>query len=270
MNRKLAITIALLTLLCLSSATQVLAQIRKPGVNPLDNFTYSITANWTSDNATQPTPSWITDFNETKEYKILVGSIQGTNLTTTVIWDFKNGTQLPFLVITDIDTGDPYYISGEAPPFQVVTGANLTAGNVLYPVTADTVTINQTITRNYASGKRDTNVVIRSQPIQNSTTNPTTNETIYTTTGNQEVTYYIDKLTGMLVEQKVALESQNPKETAIVILTLKQTNIWEASTSQNTSTLTTIAIVAAASIIVIIITVIISRRNRKGRKKPRR
>jgi hypothetical protein len=271
MNRKLAITITLLTLLTLSSATQVLAQIRNPGIKPLDTFTYAITANWTSDNATQEIPIWITDFNQTKQYKILVGIIDGANVTTTVTWDFKNGTQLPFLVTTDIDLGLPYYISGEAPPFEAIAAANLTAGNVLYLAGTDLVTINQTITRNYASGPRDTNVVERSAPLQNSTTNPTTNETIYTTTGNQDVTYYLDKQTGMLIEQKVVLESSNPKETAIVTLTLKQTNVWDASTQQSTSlTVIIAAAVVVAVVIVVIIGVIISRKKGKSRKKTRR
>jgi hypothetical protein len=267
MNRKLAITITLLTFLCVGLTTQAFAQTRIAGVTSQDNFVYSITSNWQSDNASEPVPAWIADYNTTSQYKVQIGLVSGTNITSTQLWDFKNGTEIPFLITIDIESGTPYYLSGKAPPFEGIVGANINAGSLLHPAGNDSVTVNQTITRTYVAGTRDTNVVDLSSPIQNQTIDPVTNATVLVTIGNQDVTYYIDKATGMLVEQKTVIASTTPKETATITWTLKETNLWDAASSTNTTLFIEIAAIVVVVIVVVAAVLFLTKKGRRSRNK---
>ena len=266
MNRKLAITISLLTLLCLGLVGQATAQSRVPGVKTGDTLVYSITSHWRADNASEPVPAWLAEYNQTSQYKVNVGLVSGVNVTTTQLWDFKNGTEYPYLVTVDVESGTPYYYTGTQTLFEGIVGANINAGSLLHPTGNDSVIVNQTITRTYAAGARDTNIVELTSPIKNQTTDPVTNATIYETIGSQRVTFYIDKETGILVEQQTVIDSLTPVETASITWNLKQTNLWDASPPSNTNLLIVVGVVVA---VIVVAAVIIFRRDKKSRK-PRR
>ena len=262
MKTKLAITISLMIILSLGVMGQVFAQTRVAGVGSLDYFIYSITAHWQSNNASEPVPDTLIAWNLTKQYKVSISGIDGTNVTSTQTWDFTNGTETPYLITIDIESGTPYYLSGTQPPFEGIVGANLTAGDLLHPTGTDLVTINQTITRNYASGPRLTNVVDLSGPIQNQTSSG--NVTI----GSQDVTFYIDKATGVLVEQDTTLQSFTPTvETASVIWNLRSTNVWNAASPTDALVPTTIIIVAAVVVIIVVAAAMIFRPRRPRHRR---
>ncbi len=267
MNRKLTTTITLIALLCAGIAGQALAQTRVAGVKSNDYFVYSISSNWRADNASEPVPAWLAEYNNTSQYRVQIGLVSGVNVTSTHTWDFKNGTQIPYLLTIDIESGAPTYLSGRAPPFEGIVGANINAGSLLHPAGNDSVTVNQTTTRNYAAGVRDTNVVQLTSPIQNSTIDPITNATVLVTIGNEDVTYSIDKATGILVEQKTTIESLNPKETAIITWTLKQTNLWDASPS--TGNLSLIIIIVIVAVVIAVAAVVIFKRKPTRKKSGR-
>ena len=265
MNKKLTITISLLIILCFGVVGQALAQTRTPGVKAYDYLVYNITTHWNPSNASEAAPATLTDLNNTKQYNVTITGISGANVTTNQLWDFVNGTELPYLVVWNLESAESYYMTSG---FEGIVGANLGVGDLLHPSGNDSLTINQTITRNYASGERDTNVVQLSSPVQNSTTDSATNQTTYTTIGNEEVTFYIDKATGVLVEQRSEISSLTPVESGSTIWTLKETNLWDVSSSTATTALSTptiIAIVAVIVIVVVAVAFVVIRR--KGQRK---
>ncbi len=266
MNTKLAITASIAILVCAALVGSTFAQTRVPGVKSQDYLTYSLVAYWHSDNASEPVPQSLVEVNQTKDYKVMIsGVLNNVNVTATHTWNFKNGTQVPYLIAIDIESGTPYYLSGAQPPFEGIVGANLKAGDLLHPAGNDSIAINQTITRNYADGSRPTNVVDLSSPIQNQTTD-SNNQTVLETIGNQDVTYYLDKATGVLVEQNTTLQSFVPKDTATVIWTLKETNLWNASPAMNLFLPIIVAVVVIAAIVVV---AAVYRIRRRGRHKKR-
>jgi hypothetical protein len=265
MNKKLTITISLLIILCFGVVGQALAQTRTPGVKAYDYLVYNITTHWNPSNTSEATPSILVDLNNTKHYNVTITGISGANVTTSQLWDFVNGTQLAYLVVWNLETAESYYMTSQ---FEGIVGANLGVGDLLHPSGNDSLTINQTITRNYASGARDTNVVQLSAPIQNSTTDSATNETIYTTIGNEELTFYIDKATGVLVEQRNEINSITPVESGSTIWTLKETNLWDVSSSTTTVILSMPIIIAiVVVIVVIVVAVVFVVIRRKGHRK---
>jgi hypothetical protein len=255
MNRKLASTITLIALLCAGFAGHALAQTRVAGVKANDNFVYSITSSWHADNASEPTPTWLAEYNNTSQYKVQIGLVSGVNVTSTHTWDFKNGTQIPYLITIDIESGTPYYLSGRAPPFEGIVGANINVGSLLHPAGNDSVTINQTTTHNYAAGARDTTI------------DPVTNATVLVPIGNEDVTYSIDKSTGILVEQKTTIESLTPKQTATITWTLKETNLWDASPPTNTFYLIIAAVIAVIIILAVVMFVFRNKIRRRRKKR---
>ena len=213
MNTKLTVAFALLFLLCFGRAQQALAQARAPGVQAGDHFTYIITAHWSSDYAGATVPNDLLELNSTLWYRVTVSEVSGSNVTTDDVWHFANGTERPAVVVQNVDSGSSYFMTGLIPIF----GANLTANDLLHPSGDDLWRVNETESRDYASGKRDTNVVTFSYPIEDSA-----NIAIGTS-----ASYYFDKATGILVERRE--NSVTSGETVSIILSLKETNLWTVS-----------------------------------------
>jgi hypothetical protein len=266
MNKKLTITIFLLIILGFGVVGQALAQTRTPGVKADDYLIYNITTNWNPNNSSEETPPILVDLNNTKQYNVTIAGISGANITTNQFWDFINGTEQPYRVVWNVETAESYYMTSL---FEGIVGANLGVGDLLHPSGNDSLTINQTITRNYASGARDTNVVQLSVPVQNSTSDSATNQTTYTTIGNQDLTFYIDKATGVLVEQRSEISSITPVESGSTIWTLKETNLWDVSSSTTVTALPTpfiIAIVIVIVVIVVAVVFVVIRRKGHGKR----
>jgi hypothetical protein len=253
MNSKLTVAIPLIILLCFGIAAQTFAQTRAPGVKAGDYLTFSITYYWNSTNPSLTVPETLVDGNNTEYYKVIVSGVTAFNVTATNILHFKNGTEEPSLVILDTDTGAMYYMNG----YQGFYDANLGAGDFLHPSGIDLITINQTISRDYASGKRDINVVTLSAPIVNNATN--------VTIGKEEVNFYIDKATGALVELVDTTEYFDTAETGSRIWLLTETNLWTTSSPQ--SELLLPIIVAIVAVIIVVIIAIVYFKTRKKRKK---
>ncbi len=250
MNRKLTlIAIPLLVLLCTAVMGQALAQTRVPGVKAQDNFIYKLTAHWSSDDPNETMPSYLTEFNETKQYEIIVGAVSGVNVTMTHVWTFNNGTENPYLITIDVDSGAPYYLSNSIPPFEAIVGTGLSAGDVLNPTGNDTTIIfNQTVSRQYATSTRPANILTL------------TNQT---STGTSNVTYIIDQETGMLVEETINAEDYSPHDTVSITWTLVETNVWNAGSVSSYYDPFSLAIIIGVIIAVVIITVLyISNRRR--------
>ena len=263
MNTKIAIAVSLLAILSIGLVGQIFAQTRGPGVKAGDYFIYIASASWKSDNASAPVPAGLDLYNSTSQYKVQLSGVSGVNATATYLWDFTNGTELPYLLTQDVESGQSFYHSYNAPPLEVLVGANLNEGDSLHPTGNDTVTINQTITRAYAGGTRDINFIELVYPIQN-------NETDTTAVGSTTDRFYIDKATGVIVEQDAIIEhTANPSETLSVSWKLKETNLWDASPAFSFSLPIILAIVAVLIVAIILIAVYVLRRKGKGKKSRR-
>jgi hypothetical protein len=263
MNTRLATAISLSIILCVGFVGQAFAQVIVPGVVPNDTFRYEVKTHFSSDNTSATVPAGLIDYNNTSQFKVVISSVSGVNATATYIWDFVNGTEIPFLLTQDVFSGLSYYKSFSVPPIEILVGANIVSGGLLHPGGNDTITVNQTISRNYASGERETNVIEFTDPIVNS-------ETDNTTVGMSTDTYYIDKATGVLVEQDSKIEHYvNPAESQSLVWKLKETNSWNASAPLAVS-LTISLVLAAVSVAVIALVAVYVLRRKRNRKKSRR
>jgi hypothetical protein len=263
MNTKLAFALSFTAVLCIGFIGQAFAITYFPGVKSGDTFSYDLKTYWSTDNASATVPNVVKESNNTAQLKVTISLVSDVNATATYVWDFTNGTEIAYLLTQDVNSGLSYYSSYAAPPIEIVVGANISMGHILHPNGTDFITVNQTISRNYASGARDINVIQFINPIVNSATDNTT-------VGISTDTYYIDKATGVIVEQNSKIEhTANPAETQSFTWTLKQTNVWDASAPSTIPVTTILIIVAIIAVIAVIATIYLPRRKGK-RKKSRR
>lgn len=265
MNRKLTLAFSLVALLCLGMAMQTYAQTRVLGVAGGDELIYDVKSYWTSQDPSATVPAELSVMNETDNFTIKITIVSDPNVTTTQLWNFVNETQQPYLVSWNVETGESYHMIS---PFEGIVGANLAAGDMLHPLGNDTITINQTTTRSYASGDREINVVEIESPIIESSNNGTTQETI----GNRRIAFYLDKETGVLVESSDEAEYFDSQETGSVVWTLKETNLWSVSadSGNNGDTDLPIPLPVLIGIVVVVVGAIVAIVFLKGRPRRRR
>jgi hypothetical protein len=259
LDRKLAVAFFLLAVLGFVLAGQALAQTTSgvPGVSPGDYLVYSITTTWSTTNESLAIPQELLVDNSTLHYNVTVEAVQGTNVTIENNWVFTNGTDVNAPSLSNVDSGILYSYIPDRPAFQGIYDANLPVNSYQYPSGNDSgAVISLTITRNYASGKRDTNVVTYNYPVSDYNNN----------SGTESTTFYIDKTTGVLVERQDHI--QFPTYTASITWTLKNTNLWTVSAAPLPLPLP--LIIAIVVIIVAVVAVVAFYRERKkGGKKNR-
>jgi hypothetical protein len=239
MAKKLAITIIILTVLIISFGIAH-AQAPVPGVKGGDSFVYNITAHWSSSDPTATIPSTLLDYNHTLDYKFLVSSVDGSNVTATDVWEFNNGTQSQsFFIKQDIASGTVYGMNA----FQTIVGGNLNPNDLLHPFGSDGLVINGTITRTYASGPRETNVLNMNYQDYNAT---------YNSYRTENITYYFDKATGMLAESDDLISYTNPTINASIVWTLSSTNVWKVTATTANPTFPIVPVIIAAVIIIVV------------------
>ena len=211
MNRKLCIAAFLVVLLSSTMFGTTLVKALTPGVTVGDSFIYDLSVSWNSDDQYASIPSSLVELNKTKSIEVRINNVIPPNVTTFLATYLKNGTALADRGSINLDTG----LSDGG--FVAIIAANLSAGSRVHPLGEDTVTINETVIKSYASGPRETNH-IRIE-YQNATAGFA-----------QSVDRYFDKQTGMLVEEHdVSTETKtNPSSTttAIISYNLESTSVW--------------------------------------------
>lgn len=212
MKKKLFLALPLLVLICLTLVGQTLGQTRTVGVREDDKFTYTITSFWSSTNASATPPEDLVGLNGTTWYNSTVSTISTSNVTTIDDWHFNNGTDNAVIVVQDINSGAVYVAKVG---LVNIVGANLAPNDLLYPSGDDPRRINQTITVDYGSSKRDTNAVVLSYPIQDDFGN---------VVGSGQEAYYFDKSTGMLIARTES--SAVSGENSSIVILLIGTNRW--------------------------------------------
>jgi hypothetical protein len=275
MNRKLALTVPLLFLLCFGVIGQVWGQTRAPGVVYGDYFLYQVRAYYMSSNQSADVPVDLLMWNQTVSYKITVSAVIDTNVTTEDMASFANGTQTPTVVIRDTNSGAEYLLLGLISEDLIC--ANLTPNDSLYGSGNDQRRINGTISMNYGAVKRDANSVSFDYPVLDDSNN---------IVGISSRLDYYDKATGALVFRYENTVSAG--ENVTIVASLKETNLWAItgplqmvtptpSAAPISSTIqifgVTVPIAALAGIIVVVAIVVIvpivvinSRKNKKKRR----
>ena len=193
MGKKIVLSILVLLFLVLSTVMNVSAQTRTVGVNVGNLFRYSVSISWSSnDPNAKPDPSVVNE-NATQWLQFAVTAISGTNITARLTTHFKNETETTTNGWEDVNTGDYQILAG------LFISVNLKPGDSLYnSSTYNRAFINETISRTYSSGVRDTDQF-----------------NAITTSGtlNYSSNYYWDKLTGVMVESQAETVNQTGKYT---------------------------------------------------------
>ncbi len=191
---------------CIAALTFVGAakgQTIVPGLSAGNNFDYHVYSYWSSSDSYASIPADLLELNQTLHVEVRIHNVNATNVETFVPYYFANGTAIPQIGSVNLFTGEGY-------GFVAIIGANLNVGDRIHPNGNDTLTVLETVNRNYESGSRPTNHVVISE---------TTSE--YTATRN----LYFDQATGILVEQVDRQDTNNPASTTIVTWKINSSSV---------------------------------------------
>lgn len=182
---KSAIGASVLILLCLAMTGITMVQGQTTvGVSQGDVFEYDMVSYWSS-LYYDTVPEELLELNQTEWLRATVTGVSGSQISTRVTAHFRNGTEISSDGSCNIDTGE----NPGGPPF---ISANLGKNDLVNPSASEKWYINETVTRTYKDGSRQTNH-LRLEYVENSTDVGEYNR-IYE--------YYFDKNTGALVEYK--------------------------------------------------------------------
>jgi len=187
------------------------------GVKAGDEFIYDIKGYWNSNDPDLTVPVAVEQLNMTDWYKIAVTNVDGAEITFATTWRFSNGTELQETRNVNVETGMKYPSEG----FWQIYATNLRENDFVRPTGPDRSTINETATRDYASGARETNRISLVLEYYDAN-NPSTTWTEYMNT-------HFDRQIGILVEFSDKSIYTNPDVTITQIWTLKDTNRWTVS-----------------------------------------
>lgn len=225
-------------LLCAMVVASVIAQTRIVGVNVGNWFKYGdISGSWSSNDPNATIPDFA--FNETEWMMMSIESISGTNVTGQMTIHYTNGTEESEAGWIDIDTGE-----GEEGILWIIS-ANLDAGHTIYSSGEySTWMINETVSRTYPDGVRETNHINITAEYQMSN-----GIEIYQYIS---MNFYWDRSSGMQVESSQEYISQIGEAQTSWSFTIKitESNIWVIPEFPiwTTTLLTLIAITATITI----------------------
>ncbi len=189
----------------------------KVGVKAGDTFTYNMTgiADLGSDDAI--IPDNFKEVNMTDYYRVTITNVEAPIVSYNVTWQFTNGTQYNYSGKANIATGV------NSQDFWGIYEANLTQGNLVRSGMPDGATVNETQTKTYLNGDRQTNV-LQMQGEFYDTTDLTYSKMYY------DYSYvYFDSQTGMLVEFKDIQIYSDPKIMLTVEWNLVDSNVLQVS-----------------------------------------
>jgi hypothetical protein len=214
MNRKFALTLSLLVMLCVGLAGQALVQGRTVGVSVNDNFLYHVRGYYSSVNGMGVVPSDVLSWNKTISYEVIVSGISGMNVTTEDKISFTNGTITPAVISQNVESGARYFMT--AIISEDIICANLSVGDPMYPTASnDPRKVNSTIKIDYGAITRDTNTVSFTYPVLNDY-----NRQI----GEVNRIDYFDKATGVLTGRYES--TLTATENVTIVVSLRETSLW--------------------------------------------
>jgi hypothetical protein len=179
MNGRIVLLSLISAFLLVALVAGASAQTRTVGVIVGNKFRYGVAVGWSSNDTNATPPSFLVDANNTQWAELTITTISGTNVTGQMVAHYKNGTEISTGGWVDVNTGNGENLT------VLIISANLAKGDSIYNSSSNTGIINETMSRTYSSGIRDTNHV---------------NVTISIGTQSYIMEYYWDKSTGVAVE----------------------------------------------------------------------
>ncbi len=221
------------------------AQTYAPGVAEGDTFTYDITGFWNSNDPSTTIPQSFLELNETDYYEVRINSTSGAEVMADSVRHFKNGSDTSSVGSLNLETG-------VATSALLILAANLNANDRIHPTGQDTITINETVVRNYLGEDRETNhLMLDFQENGNTGT----------------LDRYFDRETGMLVELRDETSYVNPDTTIIVSWKIKETSSAGRPIWGNPMEIPWLLIIPILVVIAVIIGVLFYIKKKRKRKK---
>jgi len=222
MNKKTLSVIILFTL-CFAIIAQVSAQTPQVtiGVSEGNTFKYQATYYWNSTNLNDTVPIGLVEQNTTEYLQATIKLVTGNTVTLTELQHFQNGTEVSREELTSVGTANQLSV--------LLYAANLNKGDDLLPIASlPYYKVNDTVSRDYPGGARETNFVENGLSAVD-------------VDGDETVDYayifstrYFDKQTGILVEGHFEYGSAtNPGETYAYEYKLTESNVWTVSGSSS-------------------------------------
>jgi hypothetical protein len=215
MKLRVCITIVMITILLFGVAKVAFAQDIVAGVAPGNEFTYTVTGTYPTDNPSLDIPQEVIDASTTLYYKVTIDSVSGPEIELSLEWKFTNGTILKNQSSVNIE------IPGTGTSFWAIVSANLTAGELIHPhFGPDLSVFNETVNWIYTNYTRQTNRLELKYVEQNNVTQATRQVDSDT---------YFDKFTGMLVQLNYETNYQNPTFRTTLTWKLVGQNVWDST-----------------------------------------
>jgi hypothetical protein len=252
MNKESVLIAFLLFLLFFMMIGDTSGQIPQPvpGVSPGNTFTYDFSAffwNYTNPNAAPPAD--LVELNKTESIRITITQVSGSMVLMNITSRFENGTETPPSEdFVDIMSG------ASVKAFGLIVSPKLATNNVVYPYGTINFTINDTMTRTYSFGVRET---------AHSSVN---------TTGVVGTVYafddlYFDRETGVMLEWYAEqVQTSSPNEKTALLWKIKEFDLSTIATGPDYWLL----IVVIVSVVAVLIAVIVFMRKRRGRRRRRK
>jgi len=221
------------------------AQTRTVGVASGNWFKYGeINVTWSSNDPNAP-KAWygmnFEEYNETAWVSAEITGVSGKNVTMQYVVHFKNDTDETASSWVNVETGDGNATS-------MLISANLGVNDTLYTSGPYSIwTINETITRTYVSGPRETNHINLTYGPYNYTIPPDTEVYYY-----YSMNFYWDKLTGFLVEDNFEIMNQTGEYITEWSLQFRvsESNVWVVPEFPSWIPVLTLFIVLTSAIVV--------------------
>ena len=257
MKLRMYITIIIIGLLLFGVVRAASAQDIVAGVAPGNEFTYSVTGSYPTNDPNAQIPQEVIDAKATDSYKVTITSVSGPEIGLHITWKFTNGT------ISETDGSVNVETTGNVGGFWAIVSANLTAGDPIHPhFGPDSRAFNETGLLTYTNYTRETNRLQLEFYYQNNVTQALKRELTDT---------YFDKRTGMLVQLNDQTDYQNPAFTTVITWNLIEQNAWTSSSPGSFppepffSLPVIVAIVVAVAIVVVV--VVVSNKRKAARRK---
>jgi hypothetical protein len=219
MKNKIIPVILLLSILSILFASAVSAQSVSPGVAKGDEFDYSYTVTWNSTDPSLAVPNDIVKLNQTQGFEIIITGVSGTTVNAEVTRIYRDGTTSVVTGLVDVQSG-----SINLPYGSLIVPSGLNVNDKIYP--SLDMTINNTVTRSYPSGNRQTNEFLT--------------ETT-SATHSDKTDIYFDKIKGIGVLYYYESIDTYGSETEIYTETMTNTNsaVWAVAPSATPTPTTT-------------------------------
>ena len=230
MKNKIILSIIPLIII-LTMATLASAQTVNAGVSQNDIFEYNYSATWNSTDPSATPLINVVELTQIKSFQIKITSVSGASVNAEVTKKYQNDTTKTVTGFVNVQSGEIQLQFGT-----LIIAANRTVNDPIYPSWTNAI-INETITRTYQSGDRETNKRLVEITSANS---------------YEKTEVYYDKIKGIAVDSYYESRDTNWGQTEIFTETITNTNsdVWTVIAELSTLLVPLTLFVATASLLV--------------------